>query len=109
MQARLQEVEAALTSVHEVLEGAQFDACDQSDVEELIERVEQELDALQPNVQVIGMSLNSIARSLRNQTNSREACSRIDEAGLALIRYPNETLLLQALIARLPPARAGAS
>ncbi len=80
MQARLQEVEAALTSVHEVLEGAQFDACDQSDVEELIERVEQELDALQPNVQVIGMSLNSIARSLRNQTNSREACSRIDEA-----------------------------
>ena len=35
--------------------------------------------------------------------------ARIDEAGLALIRYPNETLLLQALIARLPPARAGAS
>jgi hypothetical protein len=33
--------------------------------------------------------------------------ARIDEAGLALIRYPNETLLLQALVARLPPAPAG--
>jgi DNA polymerase III subunit delta' len=36
-----------------------------------------------------------------------DALARIDEAGLALIRYPNETLLLQALIARLPPAPAG--
>ena len=32
-----------------------------------------------------------------------DAASRIDEAGLALARYPNETLLLQALMARLPP------
>jgi hypothetical protein len=33
-----------------------------------------------------------------------DALARIDDAGLALIRYPNETLLLQALIARLPAA-----
>jgi DNA polymerase-3 subunit delta' len=32
-----------------------------------------------------------------------DAASRIDEAGVALARYPNETLLLQALMARLPP------
>ncbi len=32
-----------------------------------------------------------------------DAFGRIDEAALALIRYPNETLLLQALMARLPP------
>jgi DNA polymerase III subunit delta' len=31
------------------------------------------------------------------------AAARIDEAGVALARYPNETLLLQALMARLPP------
>jgi DNA polymerase III subunit delta' len=35
-----------------------------------------------------------------------DALARIDDAGLALIRYPNETLLLQALIARLPPVPA---
>lgn len=31
-----------------------------------------------------------------------EAVARIDEAAVALPRYPNETLLLQALVARLP-------
>ncbi len=36
-----------------------------------------------------------------------DALARIDDAGLALIRYPNETLLLQALIARLPAVPAG--
>jgi DNA polymerase III subunit delta' len=42
-----------------------------------------------------------------SSTRLVEALARIDDAGLALIRYPNETLLLQALIARLPPAPAG--
>jgi DNA polymerase-3 subunit delta' len=32
-----------------------------------------------------------------------EALARIDAAALALARYPNETLLLQALVAQLPP------
>lgn len=35
-----------------------------------------------------------------------EAISRIDQAGLDLARYPNETLLLQALVANLPPVRS---
>lgn len=40
-----------------------------------------------------------------------DALRRIDDAGLALIRYPNETLLLQALVARLPalPRAIGSS
>lgn len=77
---QLKEVEVALTSVHESLGKAQFDACDQSDIEELIERVERELEAHAPNVHVIGTFLNSIARSLRMQPTAREACSRIDAA-----------------------------
>lgn len=36
-----------------------------------------------------------------------EALDRIDEAAVALARYPNETLLLQALMARLPPHEVG--
>ena len=38
------------------------------------------------------------------------ACERIDQAAIALERYPNEALLLQALLARLPavdPVRSG--
>jgi DNA polymerase III subunit delta' len=35
-----------------------------------------------------------------------DALARIDDAGLALIRYPNETLLLQALVSGLPPVPA---
>jgi DNA polymerase III subunit delta' len=31
-----------------------------------------------------------------------EACTRIDAAAIALERYPNESLLLQALLAQLP-------
>jgi DNA polymerase-3 subunit delta' len=34
-----------------------------------------------------------------------DALTRIDEAALALARYPNETLLLQSLTAHLPPVR----
>jgi DNA polymerase-3 subunit delta' len=37
-----------------------------------------------------------------------EATSRIDAAAVSLQRYPNETLLLQALVAHLPPLAAGA-
>jgi DNA polymerase III subunit delta' len=32
-----------------------------------------------------------------------DACARLDAAAVALERYPNETLLLQALFAQLPP------
>lgn len=80
MNPQLKAVETALTSVHESLRQTGFDSCDQSDVEELIERVEKELDAPAPNAQVIGTFLNSIARSLRTEPNAREACSRIDAA-----------------------------
>ena len=80
MNPQLKEVEAALTSVHESLRGAQFGGCDQDDIEELIERIEQELEARVPNMQVIGTFLNAIARSLRGQPNSDEACARIDDA-----------------------------
>jgi hypothetical protein len=74
------ELETALTRAHKSLRGAQCDSCDPDDIEERVERIEQELDARTPNMQVIGTFLNSIARSLRGRPNSDEACSRIDEA-----------------------------
>ena len=80
MKPELREVEAALTSVQETLKRNGLDECDTSDMQELIERVEQELEASRPNVQVIGTFLNSMARSLRSDPEARDVCSRIDDA-----------------------------
>lgn len=80
MNPQLREVEVALHSVEETLTHADFDECDQSDVQEAIERVERELEANLPNVQLIGTFLNSIARSLRTEPTAAQACLRIDEA-----------------------------
>ena len=35
-----------------------------------------------------------------------QATTRIDAAAVSLQRYPNETLLLQSLVAHLPPVRS---
>ena len=62
----LTEIHQALAAVHDTVGTLTFPRCDQDDVFELIDRVESELPAAHPNVQVIGTFLNSIARSLRS-------------------------------------------
>ena len=47
------------------------------------------------------------ARRAPSPARLAEALALIDDAGLALPRYPNETLLLQALMAPLPTVPAG--
>jgi hypothetical protein len=75
----LTEIHQALTAVHDTVGTLTFPRCDQDDVFELIDRVELELSAPRPNVQIIGTFLNSIARSLRAQPEAREACLRIED------------------------------
>lgn len=74
----LTEIHYALADVHDTVGRLTFPSCDQDDVFELIERVEAELSASHPNVQIIGTFLNSIARSLRAQPEARAACLRIE-------------------------------
>ena len=62
----LTEIHQALAAVHDAVGTLTFPRCDQDDVFELIDRVETEISASHPNVQVIGTFLNSIARSLRS-------------------------------------------
>lgn len=45
---------------------------------ELMDRVEAELVSAHPSAQTISMFLNSIARSLRNQPEARDACLRLE-------------------------------
>ena len=75
----LTEIHQALAAVHDTVGTLTFPRCDQDDVFELIDRVESELSASHPNVQVIDTFLNSIARSLRAQPEAREACLRIED------------------------------
>lgn len=76
----LTEIHQALAAVHDTVGALSVPRCDQEDVFELIDRVECELHAAHPNVQVIGTFLNSIARSLRAQPEARRACLRIEDA-----------------------------
>jgi hypothetical protein len=75
----LTEIHQALLAVHDTVGTLTFPRCDQEDVLELIDRVESELSASHPNIQIIDTFLNSIARSLRAQPEAREACLRIED------------------------------
>lgn len=78
--AQLQSIHKALVAVQDAVTSMTFSRCDQDDVLELIERVESELHSTHPNVPLMCNFLNSIARSLRNQPEAREACLVIQDA-----------------------------
>lgn len=73
-------------SVQHAVTSMTFPGCDQGDVIEAIDRVEEQLHAPRPNASLMSQFLNSIARSLRAQPEAREACLAIEgalhEAGL---------------------------
>ena len=73
-------IHQALVAVQEAVTTMPFPSCDQGDVIELIDRVEEELHNPRPNVALMGTFLNSIARSLRAQPEAREVCLVIEDA-----------------------------
>jgi hypothetical protein len=77
---QLEHIHKALVAVQHAVTSMTFSSCDQEDVCELIDRVESELHSSHPNVPLMCNFLNSIARSLRNQPEAREACLTIEDA-----------------------------
>jgi len=73
-------IHQALVTVQQALTTMTFPSCDQGDLLELIDRVEEELHSAHPNVSLMGTFLNSIARSLRAQPEAREVCLAIEDA-----------------------------
>jgi len=57
-----------------------FPSCDQEDLIEAIDSVEEQLHVRHPNVALMCRFLNSIARSLRAQPEARDACLAIEDA-----------------------------
>ena len=73
-------IHQALVTVQEAVTTMTFPSCDQGDVQELIDRIEEQLHARHPNVPMMCTFLNSIARSLRAQPEAREVCLVIEDA-----------------------------
>ncbi|HEY6484651.1 MAG TPA: hypothetical protein VIY54_14090 [Steroidobacteraceae bacterium] len=73
-------IHQALVTVQQAVTQMTFPSCDQGDLVELIDGIEEELRARHPNVQRMCTFLNSIARSLRAQPEAREICLLIEDA-----------------------------
>ena len=73
-------IHQALVAVQHAVTSMTFSGCDQDDLIEAIDRVEQELHTSHPNPTLMCQFLNSIARSLRAQPEARDACLAIEAA-----------------------------
>jgi hypothetical protein len=73
-------IHQALVAVQHAVTSMTFSGCDQDDLIEAIDAVEEQLHAKHPNATLITHFLNSIARSLRAQPEAREACLAIEDA-----------------------------
>jgi pyruvate/2-oxoglutarate dehydrogenase complex dihydrolipoamide acyltransferase (E2) component len=73
-------IHGALVSVQHAVMSMTFPSCDQDDLIEAIDRVEEQLHSTHPNLALMCRFLNSIARSLRAQPEARDACLAIEDA-----------------------------
>src|ERR1700683_1761362 len=73
-------IHQALVSVQHAVTSMTFPSCDQEDLIEAIDRVEEQLHNTPPNLALMCRFLNSIARSLRAQPEARDACLAIEDA-----------------------------
>jgi hypothetical protein len=73
-------IHQALVAVQHAVTSMTFPSCDQEDLIEAIDRVEEQLHTSHPNLALMCRFLNSIARSLRAQPEARDACLAIEDA-----------------------------
>jgi pyruvate/2-oxoglutarate dehydrogenase complex dihydrolipoamide acyltransferase (E2) component len=73
-------IHQALVSVQDAVTSMTFPSCDQDDLIEAIDRVEEQLHNNHPNLALMCRLLNSIARSLRAQPEARDCCLAIEDA-----------------------------
>ncbi len=73
-------IHQALVAVQQAVTSMSFPSCDQEDLIEAIDRVEEQLHVNHPNLALMCRFLNSIARSLRAQPEARHACLAIEDA-----------------------------
>jgi hypothetical protein len=69
-----------LMDVEDALEALDLDGCDVSDVQEIIDKAVAELDNPTPSIATLGTYLNSLAKSLRSQSQVRTVVMELDAA-----------------------------
>jgi pyruvate/2-oxoglutarate dehydrogenase complex dihydrolipoamide acyltransferase (E2) component len=73
-------IHQALVAVQHAVTSMTFPSCDQEDLIEAIDQIEEQLHTHHPNLAVMCRFLNSVARSLRAQPEARDACLAIEAA-----------------------------
>lgn len=76
----IQQISATLAAVRVQIQTASLSSCDASDIEELLDPLERELQKSQPNVQTLTTYLNSLARSFRADPATRKLSLQLDAA-----------------------------
>ena len=70
----------AIDTTRQLLTELPFDACDMSDLEEMLAWAERELAKPLPNTSTLALPLNSVARSLAAEPQARGATLTLDAA-----------------------------
>lgn len=70
----------AVRAAREAIRRADLDACDSGDLDEILDPVDRELNATDPNPMTLSTYLNSLARSLRSDPGARNAVMQLDAA-----------------------------
>jgi hypothetical protein len=73
-------IRQVLLDVEDALEALDLDGCDVSDVQEVIDSALAELDRPSPSTATLGTYLNSLARSLRSESQVRTVVMELDAA-----------------------------
>ena len=76
----LEEIQSVIAAARNAARNGQLNGCDAADIEEIIDPVENELQAPRPNTQTLTTYLNSLARSFRADRSNRALCMQIDAA-----------------------------
>ena len=77
--AAISELSQVVQAAHQIAQ-SDLDACDASDIEELLEPIDRELQSIRPNSATLTTYLNSLGRSLRGEPSARRVCVQLHSA-----------------------------
>jgi hypothetical protein len=84
----VERIRVAMKHAHDAVERADVAGCDISDIDELVETVDREFEQAKPNIGIVALSLNSLARSLLSTDSGMRAAADELDAAMRAARIP---------------------